>query len=246
MALNWLWVSSYGSLIPSDGCVFIRYSAASAIWIGLSGTVILPLYFDAVDRPTTRSAPASPASCCRAACSGPTAARCRSACRRPCWSGATGTPAEVLEVRDLRRVDRLDVLAVDQPQARVARGRDHVVLVAAAGAHQRHHLVGRARVLRVDLAAALLLERLHPVGLRDSPPTRPCSAFRLAAFETPAAGKASRIATTASADHIPFLIGPPDVRFLGGFRSRTRLPPASPGGPACPARSASRRTAARP
>ena len=31
--------------MPSDGCVFIRYSAASAIWIGLSGTVTLPLYF---------------------------------------------------------------------------------------------------------------------------------------------------------------------------------------------------------
>ena len=27
------------------GCVFDRYSAASAIWIGLSGTVTLPLYF---------------------------------------------------------------------------------------------------------------------------------------------------------------------------------------------------------
>src|SRR3954447_25883366 len=38
-------VSSYGSLIPSDGCFFERYSAASAIWIGLSGTVISPLYF---------------------------------------------------------------------------------------------------------------------------------------------------------------------------------------------------------
>src|ERR1041385_2089880 len=38
-------VSSYGSLIPCDACVFIRYRAASAIWIGLFGTVILPLYF---------------------------------------------------------------------------------------------------------------------------------------------------------------------------------------------------------
>ena len=38
-------VSSYGSLIPSDGFVFERYSAASAIWIGLSGIVILPLFF---------------------------------------------------------------------------------------------------------------------------------------------------------------------------------------------------------
>src|SRR5919201_2311400 len=45
VALNCESVSSYGSLIPSDGFVFERYSAASAIWIGLSGTVIFPLYF---------------------------------------------------------------------------------------------------------------------------------------------------------------------------------------------------------
>ena len=45
VAANCAEFSSYGSLIPSEGCVFIRYSAASAIWIGLSGTVILPLYF---------------------------------------------------------------------------------------------------------------------------------------------------------------------------------------------------------
>src|SRR6267378_937627 len=44
-ASNWVLFSSYGSLIPSDGWVFMRYSAASAIWIGLSGTVTLPLYF---------------------------------------------------------------------------------------------------------------------------------------------------------------------------------------------------------
>ena len=44
-ALNWVSFSSYGSLIFSAGLVFIRYSAASAIWIGLSGTVTLPLYF---------------------------------------------------------------------------------------------------------------------------------------------------------------------------------------------------------
>src|SRR5262249_16044660 len=42
-ASNWVLFSSYGSLIPSDGFVFDRYSAASAIWIGLFGTVILPL-----------------------------------------------------------------------------------------------------------------------------------------------------------------------------------------------------------
>src|SRR3954470_20555722 len=45
-ALNWVLFSSYGSLIPSDSLVFIRYSAASAIWIGLSGTVTFPLYFE--------------------------------------------------------------------------------------------------------------------------------------------------------------------------------------------------------
>src|SRR5258708_38753466 len=32
VALNWVGFSSYGSLMPSDGCVFIKYSAASAIW----------------------------------------------------------------------------------------------------------------------------------------------------------------------------------------------------------------------
>src|SRR6266550_4128356 len=43
-ALNWAEFSSYGSLIPSEGCDLDRKSAASAIWIGLSGTVTLPLY----------------------------------------------------------------------------------------------------------------------------------------------------------------------------------------------------------
>src|SRR6266576_5268089 len=37
--------SSYGSVIPRLGSFFDRYSAASAIWIALSGTVTLPLYF---------------------------------------------------------------------------------------------------------------------------------------------------------------------------------------------------------
>jgi hypothetical protein len=45
VASNCGFVSSYGSLIPSDGFERIRYSAASAIWIGLFGTLILPLYF---------------------------------------------------------------------------------------------------------------------------------------------------------------------------------------------------------
>src|SRR6185437_5885111 len=44
-AWNCGWVSSYGSVIFSDGSWVFRYSAASAIWIGLSGTVTWPLYF---------------------------------------------------------------------------------------------------------------------------------------------------------------------------------------------------------
>src|SRR6516165_11567150 len=38
-------VSSYGSVMPSDGSDLDRYRAASAIWMGLSGTVTWPLYF---------------------------------------------------------------------------------------------------------------------------------------------------------------------------------------------------------
>src|SRR6187455_2368384 len=43
VASNCGFVSSYGSSIPSAGRVRIRWRAASAIWIGLFGTVILPL-----------------------------------------------------------------------------------------------------------------------------------------------------------------------------------------------------------
>src|SRR3954452_9364061 len=45
-ASNCFWLSSYGSLIPSVGSFLDRNSAASAIWIGLSGTVTLPLYLE--------------------------------------------------------------------------------------------------------------------------------------------------------------------------------------------------------
>ena len=44
-ALNCGWVSSYTSLMPRLGLSFERYSAASAIWIGLFGMVISPAYF---------------------------------------------------------------------------------------------------------------------------------------------------------------------------------------------------------
>jgi len=41
-------------------------------------------------------------------------------------------PPEVLPLRDLADVDRLDDTAGDQPLGRIARGGDHVVLAAAA------------------------------------------------------------------------------------------------------------------
>src|SRR5689334_7565944 len=44
-AWNCFWLSSYGSLMARLGSFFDRYRAASAIWIGLSGTVTWPLYF---------------------------------------------------------------------------------------------------------------------------------------------------------------------------------------------------------
>src|SRR6476646_10150075 len=43
-ASNCFWLSSKGSVMPRSGFVFDRYSAASAIWIGLFGIVTLPLY----------------------------------------------------------------------------------------------------------------------------------------------------------------------------------------------------------
>ena len=70
---------------------------------------------------------------------------------------------EVLPARDQVDVDRLDVVRVDQAQARVARGRDEVVLAASSAAvrvHEREHLLRGAGVLAVDDAARLLLERL--------------------------------------------------------------------------------------
>src|ERR1700751_2735202 len=45
VALNCGWVSSYGSVMPRLGLILDRYSAASAIWIGLFGTVIWPEHF---------------------------------------------------------------------------------------------------------------------------------------------------------------------------------------------------------
>src|SRR5215469_6414665 len=36
-AWNWGWVISYGSVIPSFGSCALRCTAASAIWMGLSG-----------------------------------------------------------------------------------------------------------------------------------------------------------------------------------------------------------------
>ena len=57
-------------------------------------------------------------------------------------------------------VDRLHALAGDQAQAGIARGGDQV---EPALIHQRHHLVGGAGGLHIDLAAALLFEIGDPV-----------------------------------------------------------------------------------
>ena len=78
---------------------------------------------------------------------------------------------ELLPARDQIDVDRLDVMRVDQPQARVARSRDEVVLAASAAAvrvHEREHLLRGAGVLAVDDAAGLVLELLRErrVGVR--------------------------------------------------------------------------------
>ena len=59
-------------------------------------------------------------------------------------------------------IHRPDVAAVDQPQVRVTRGRDHVPLPAATLLHQADHFVRRARGLGVDLAAGSVLKRLLP------------------------------------------------------------------------------------
>ena len=80
---------------------------------------------------------------------------------------------EVLPARDELDVHRLDIAAVDQAKARVARRGDEVVLAAAtatAAAHQRDHLVRGAGILPVDDAARLLLERLRERRIRVGRP----------------------------------------------------------------------------
>ena len=73
--------------------------------------------------------------------------------------------SEILPVGDEVDVDRFDIATVNQPKVGIARGRHHVVLSAATVRHQRHHLIGRARVLGVDHASRLLLEGLNPIFL---------------------------------------------------------------------------------
>ena len=175
-ASNCFFVSSYGSLIPSDGCRLreVQRRVRDLDRVVRHGDLALELraveHRDAgrgrlhlrrvveqrVRAPLQRD---------------PVVLALHRVVRR-----ALEALEELLEARHLRRVHRRDVAAVDQPEARVARGRDHVVLAAAAGAHQRDHLVRRAGVLRIDLAAGRLLERLHPRRGRGSPPTRSCSA----------------------------------------------------------------------
>ena len=90
-ASNCVLFSSYGSLIPSAGCVFDQVERRVRDLDRVVRDGDLALVLRVVDRRPARRAPASPSACCRAACSGPTGARSRSACRRPCCSAATGT-----------------------------------------------------------------------------------------------------------------------------------------------------------
>ncbi|MCY1554738.1 hypothetical protein D9M68_913300 [compost metagenome] len=76
-------------------------------------------------------------------------------------------PGRLLQARvhrlvagDQVHVDRLHALAGNEAHGRVARGGHEV---EATLVHQRHHLVGGAGGLHVDLAAGLLLEVGHPV-----------------------------------------------------------------------------------
>ena len=68
---------------------------------------------------------------------------------------------ELLPGLDQGDVRGLDRAPVDQPQAGITRGGDHVPL-AGVPRHQRDHLVRGARVLVGDLAARLLDEGSHP------------------------------------------------------------------------------------
>ena len=70
---------------------------------------------------------------------------------------------EVGVVLDQGGVDRRDEPGIDEANAGVARGRHAVV---STGAHQLEHLVGGRRDLRLDDAAGLVLERVHPVVRR--------------------------------------------------------------------------------
>src|SRR4029078_9728793 len=44
-ASNWVLFSSYGSVMWRARFVLDRYRAASAVWIGVFGAALLPLYF---------------------------------------------------------------------------------------------------------------------------------------------------------------------------------------------------------
>ncbi|MPL93019.1 hypothetical protein SDC9_39143 [bioreactor metagenome] len=67
---------------------------------------------------------------------------------------------DALPVGDQIDVDRLHLAARDQPQRGIARGGDQI---EAPLVHQRHHFIGGARGLHLDLAAGGLLELGDPV-----------------------------------------------------------------------------------
>ena len=79
-ASNWAEFSSYGSVIPSAGLRLHQVQRRVGDLDRVVGDGDLALVLRAVDRGPRRRRRLSPSSCCRAACSGPTAARCRSAC----------------------------------------------------------------------------------------------------------------------------------------------------------------------
>ena len=83
---------------------------------------------------------------------------------------------EVLVGRDQVDVHLGDRAGIDQAQARVARGRDDVVLAAAAGGHQVEHVVRAARRTWRSPCTPSASRTGPPTASRHSPPTRSSSA----------------------------------------------------------------------
>ncbi len=118
-------------------------------------------------------------------------------------------------------VDRLDVPAADQPQAGVARRRDHVELLGTRR-EQRERLIRRPEDLRIDLASAGVLEVRDPVDglvgrtvLDVARPGQDVDALALGAPEIGGRGQAGPAAALADA-----LGEPPGTRARPGGARR--------------------------